>query len=100
MRASIEPWLATSLAVFTGFASVTFTPSFAQTETESTQSPAVATGPVSTGLQLSYSPGLRDILKMLDAKVDVEVIKAYIKSAPIAFSPSASEIIALKQHNV
>jgi hypothetical protein len=37
---------------------------------------------------------------MLDAKVDIEVIKAYIKSSPIPFSPTAAEIIALKSHGV
>jgi hypothetical protein len=49
---------------------------------------------------VTYSPALRDILKMLDAKVDPEVVKAYIKNSPIPFNPSATEIIALKQRGV
>jgi hypothetical protein len=37
---------------------------------------------------------------MLDAKVDLGVIKAYIQSAQVSFNPSAADIIALKQHGV
>src|ERR1035441_9907454 len=43
-----------------------------------------------------YSPGVTDIMKMVDAKVDAQVIKSYIKTSPTAYSPSANEIIALK----
>lgn len=50
--------------------------------------------------QVRFSPGLRDVLKMLDAKVDSEVVKAFIKNSQIAFNPSAAEIIALKQRGV
>ena len=46
------------------------------------------------------SPATRDILKMLDAKVDIEVVKAYIKSSSIAFNPTASDIIELKRRGV
>ncbi|MCX6928145.1 MAG: hypothetical protein NT154_33780, partial [Verrucomicrobia bacterium] len=48
----------------------------------------------------TFSSGLADIVKMVDAKVDPEVIKTYIKSAPTAYNPSATEIIALKDHGV
>ncbi len=63
------------------------------------------TGPASPALALpaknpSFSPGVRDILKMLDAKVDADVIKAYIKSSSIAFNPTASDIIELKRRGV
>ena len=47
-----------------------------------------------------YSPGIADIVKMVDAKVDAEVIKTYIKNSPTAYNPSATEIIALKDHGV
>jgi hypothetical protein len=43
---------------------------------------------------------MRDVLKMLDAKVDPGVIKAYIKNSPVPFNPNASEIVALKQRDV
>jgi len=49
---------------------------------------------------VSFSPGIRDIVKMLDAKVDVGVIQSYIKHSPTAFNPTASEIIELKQRGV
>jgi hypothetical protein len=47
-----------------------------------------------------FSAGVGDILKMVEAKVDPEVIKAYISSSPIAYNPSAAEIIALKDRGV
>jgi len=37
---------------------------------------------------------------MVDAKVDVNVITAYIQSSPTAYNPSASEIIALNDRGV
>jgi len=47
-----------------------------------------------------YSPGVADIVKMVDAKVDAEVIKTYVKNSPTAYNPSATEIIALKDHGI
>ena len=47
-----------------------------------------------------FSAGVGDILKMVDAKVDAEVIKAYVKNSPTAYNPSATEIIALKDRGV
>ena len=49
---------------------------------------------------LGYSQGIGEILKMVDAKVDVTVIKAYIKNSPTAYNPNANEIIAMKQRGV
>jgi hypothetical protein len=46
------------------------------------------------------SAGIADILKMVDAKVDPEVIKTYINNSPTAYNPSATEIIALKDRGV
>jgi hypothetical protein len=46
------------------------------------------------------SPGLDEILKLVDAKVDPEVIKAYIHNSGIPYAPSASEIILLKDRGV
>ncbi|HEY5914935.1 MAG TPA: hypothetical protein VJA21_30450 [Verrucomicrobiae bacterium] len=48
----------------------------------------------------AYSPGVADVVKMLDAKVDAEVVKTYIKASGIAYNPSAEEIVALKKHGV
>jgi hypothetical protein len=46
------------------------------------------------------SAGVSDVMKMVDAKVDANVIKAYIQNSSTAYNPSATEIIALKQHGV
>ena len=46
------------------------------------------------------SPGVADIVKMVDAKVDPQVITTYIKASPTAYNPSATEIIALKDRGV
>jgi hypothetical protein len=89
-----KKWLANALVLVAGFACVTLT-CFAQSVNPQAQPAAL-----SANAQFNFSPGVRDILKMLDAKVDTEVINAYIKNAPIAFNPSAAEIIALKKHGV
>ena len=47
-----------------------------------------------------FSPGVADIVKLVDAKVDAEVIRSYVKNSPTAYNPSATEIIALKDHGV
>ena len=93
--ASFTTLLAGTVAVI---AVVGLSPSSTQAQTPSpvnTAAPA-AVSPA----RLGFSPGIRDILKMLDAKVDPQVIRAYIKNSPIAYNPSAAEIIALKQREV
>ena len=57
-------------------------------------------GAASADVPAEYSAGVADIVRMVEAKVDMEVIKAYIRSAPIAYSPKATEIIALKERGV
>jgi hypothetical protein len=47
-----------------------------------------------------FSAGVADILKMVNAKVDAEVIKTYINNSSTAYNPSATEIIALKDRGV
>ena len=47
-----------------------------------------------------YSPGIGEILKMVDAKVDKEVIKAYVKNSLVSYNPTAAEIIALQERGV
>lgn len=46
------------------------------------------------------SDRVQEILRMADAKVSPEVIKTYILSGSVAYTPSAADIIALKEHNV
>ena len=60
--------------------------------------PEAAAAPTAPGAR--FSPGVADIVKMVEAKVDPEVIKTYVKSSSTAYNPSATEIIALKDHGV
>jgi hypothetical protein len=46
------------------------------------------------------SPGIEEILKLVRAGVSPEVIKSYIDSSPIAYHPSAEDLITLKQLGV
>jgi len=47
-------------------------------------------------LQGSSGAALAEVNKLLDAKLDMEVIKAYIENCPVAFHLTAEQIIALK----
>src|ERR1017187_10845532 len=62
------------------------------------------TGAVNQGaaaaLAARFSPGVADIVKLVEAKVDPEVIKTYVTSSRTAYNPSATEIIALKDRGV
>jgi hypothetical protein len=46
----------------------------------------------------TYSTGITEIIKLLEAKVDAPVILGYIQNSPIAYNPDATELIALKDH--
>jgi hypothetical protein len=46
----------------------------------------------------TYSAGIADIIKLLDAKVDAPVILAYIQNSAIPYTPEATELITLKEH--
>ncbi len=61
--------------------------------------PLILSGRQSTRPAGAYSAGIADIIKMLDAKVDAQVIMAYIQNSPIPYDPDAAELIALKEHS-
>src|SRR5262249_30692033 len=44
-----------------------------------------------------FSAGVQEVLKLLDAKVDVGVVKEYIKNSTVGYALSAAEIVALKK---
>ena len=48
----------------------------------------------------SLSPGLREILNMSEAGVAPKIIQSFIRRSPIAYSLTARDIIALKEHGV
>ncbi|HZR18122.1 MAG TPA: hypothetical protein VFE51_12580 [Verrucomicrobiae bacterium] len=68
-------------------------PMFARAQSDAPSTPATAPAE----LQVRFSPGVRDVLKMLDAKVDVSTVEAYIKNSQTVYNLSANEIIALKR---
>jgi len=49
---------------------------------------------------MRYSPGVQEVLKMVDAKVDADVLRAFIRNSPAAYSLSADDIISLKTKGV
>ena len=62
---------------------------------------APAAGGVQQGAPVAWpSPGIADIVKLVDTKVDATVIQTYVRNAPTAYNPSATEIIALKGRGV
>jgi hypothetical protein len=54
----------------------------------------------SPAVTFQFSAGVLDVLKLVDAKIDVAIIQAYIKNSAVAYNPNATEIIALKNRGV
>ncbi len=63
-----------------------------------TVAPLILSGRQSVRPAGTYSSGIAEIIKMLDAKVDAQVILAYIQNSSIPYNPEATELIALKEH--
>jgi hypothetical protein len=60
---------------------------------------AVAQAPVDF-TRLQFSVGLLDIVRMVKANVNPEVIRSFIIHSPVSYHPSAQEVIALKKLGV
>jgi hypothetical protein len=85
--ALVSPWLATSLS---GQENSSAPPVYySQT--------AVEGAPEGGAPVAKPSPAIADILKLLQAKVDSGVIKAYVDNSSIPYQPTAQELILLKQ---
>jgi len=105
-------WSGKSLAVgMLMFASLTMaggaedrrleTSSVAPADAGSIQTNAPAPAPERKRLgRPSTSAAIQEILRMLEAGVSKEVVKAYVESATIASKPTAADMIALKQRGV
>ena len=63
-----------------------------------TVAPLILSGRQSARPTGMYSPGITEIIQMLDAKVDGQVIVAYIQNSPTRYNPEATELIALQEH--
>ena len=70
----------------------------APTNSRPAVAPLILSGRQSTRPAGTFSPGVTDIIKMLDAKVETEVLLAYIQNSTIPYNPDAAELIALKEH--
>ena len=67
-----------------------------EAQAPATSPPTNITPPPPGANQTAWSAGIPEILKMLDAKVDPEVIKAYVRNSPFGYHPTAEELIALR----
>lgn len=63
-----------------------------------TVAPLIISGRQSARPAGTYSAGIAEIIKLLDAKIDAQVILAYIQTSPIPYNPDAAELIALREH--
>jgi hypothetical protein len=59
-----------------------------------------AAKPAAVAAKSPASPAVADIVKLLDAGVSKDVVKAYIEKTLVGYQPSAADIIALKEHGV
>jgi hypothetical protein len=60
--------------------------------------PLIISGRQSARPAGTYSAGIAEIIKMLDANIDGQIILAYIRNSPIAYNPEATELLALQEH--
>src|SRR5690349_2940934 len=68
------------------------------TNSSSSAAPLILSGRQSAGQASTYSAGIAQIIKMLDAQMDAQVILSYVQNSLIAYNPSATELISLKEH--
>lgn len=85
------------LVVGCSLASITLSSAATKASPESQQ--AVAQAPVDF-TRLQFSAGLLDIVRMIKANVNPEVIRTFIIHSPVSYHPSAQEVIALKKLGV
>ncbi len=65
---------------------------------KTTVPPLILSGRQSARPPGTYSIGITKLIKLLDAKVDAQVILAYIQNSPIPYDPEAAELIAVQAH--
>ncbi len=57
-------------------------------------------GGVPNATAVALSPALQDVLKLVHAKVNPEIVKAFIRNQPVPYRPTADQIIALQSLGV
>jgi hypothetical protein len=75
-----------------------------QTASNTATATAASVAPAKTVVQkvdkTAPEPGVSDVLKMLDAGVSKDVLKAYVENSTVAYNLTSADIIALKEHGV
>lgn len=77
-----------------------FTASAFDPATAGSQPAPAAQASVQVSAAAQFPAGIADILRMADAKVDAEVIKAYVHNSRVPYYLTANEIIELKDRGV
>jgi hypothetical protein len=62
-----------------------------------TETPKAAPSAPASQEQKQYSPGVGDVLKLLQAGVSKDVIKAFVEHSRVVYQLNAEDVIALKQ---
>jgi hypothetical protein len=77
-------------------------PASAKAGSKSAQTPGPKDQPAAPAskAQKQYSPGVADILKLLQAGVSKDVIKAFVEHSSVVYQLTADDIVALKQQGV
>ncbi len=60
--------------------------------------PIILSGRQSTRPPGTYSAGVTEIIRLLDAKVEELVILAFVQDSPTLYDPDPAELVALKEH--
>jgi hypothetical protein len=85
-----------SIATFLSIVSVPAAAS--PTNSSPTLPPLILSGKQTARPAGTFSAGVPEIVKMLDAKVETEVLLAYIQTSPVPYNPDATDLVALKSH--
>ena len=76
------------------------TPAAAVMTAEAPEAPVAAANNAEPTLPSDLSPGLADIIKLVEAKVGDEVVLNYIKGSGVTYHPTAAEIVYLNDLGV
>src|SRR5215831_14271044 len=93
-------WLASGLSVAVAFCVVVEARADAattDTTSKTVVAPLIISGNSSASDNAQNSALIAEIIRLLDAKADASVVKSYIQNAPMAFSPTASELKTLQE---
>jgi hypothetical protein len=67
-------------------------------DSSSTVGPLILSGKQSSRPAGKYSTGIADVIKMLDARMEPQVILGFIENSVVPYNPDAADLLALKEH--